>query len=595
MPTADTPFVLPRRFGFGLEPLLEKILGLAKLQSLYNTVPKGLSTPDFLDMTLRTLGVDSHISLGNLERIPVSGSLVVVANHPFGGIEGVVLAQQLMRRRPDVRVLTNELLKRIPELDSIFIGVDVFNGPDSKRRNRQAVEEATEWVKSGGALIIFPAGEVSSLKPSQRCITDPQWRQTAARIIRQTQAQVSPVFIEGSNGWSFQMLGLMHERLRTVRLARELLNKQGQILRLRIGESLPSKELSHLGSAKELTEFLRLNTYLLAEAPLDEQRKALKQPEQSTENIAASYPQELLVQEVSELPAECKLMEKGELAVYCVDSGKIPHILHEIGRQREIAFRAVGEGTGLALDLDRYDQHYLHLFLWNQEKGELVGAYRLGQIDRVLQEYGLKGIYSRSLFKYNRAFLDKLGCSLEMGRSFVRQEYQRSMTALLMLWRGIGAYVVANPRYRVLFGPVSISGDYSEISRQLMASFLQTNNYDAVLAAMVRPTSPLKNNKKNLWSEKTLQSLNDIERLSSLVQRVEGDKGVPVLLRQYLKLSGELAGFNVDPDFNNALDGLIVVDLMKVEERTLKKYMGAEGAEQFRQVHLKSGTKPAAA
>ena len=594
MPTADTPFSLPIRVGFGLEPLLEKILGLAKLQNLYNAVPRGLSSLDFLDTTLRTLGVDSEISLGYLERIPVTGALVVVANHPFGGIEGVVLAQQVLKRRPDVRVLTNELLKRIPELDEIFIGVDIFNGPDSRKRNRQAIEEATQWVKDGGALIIFPAGEVSSLNPSQRCITDPQWRQTAARIIRQSQAQVTPVFIEGANGWSFQMLGLIHERLRTVRLAHELLNKQGQVLRLRVGESLSSKELSHLGSSKELTEFLRLNTYLLAEAPLDQQHKRLKQPDLLVEDIAKGFPQELLISEVNALSDECRLMEKGDLVVYCAGAQEMPHLLHEIGRQREIAFRAVGEGTGSAIDLDRYDQHYLHLFLWNQEKGELVGAYRLGQIDRILQQHGLKGIYSRSLFKYNRAFLDKLGCSLEMGRSFVRQEYQRSMTALLMLWRGIGAYVVANPRYRMLFGPVSISGDYSEISRQLMASFLQTHNYDAVLAAMVRPTSPLKTTKKNLWSEKTLQSLGGIEHLSSLVQRVEGDKGVPVLLKQYLKLSGELAGFNVDPDFNNALDGLIVVDLMKVEERTLKKYMGSEGAVLFREHHINNESKNAA-
>ncbi|MGY0219830.1 lysophospholipid acyltransferase family protein [Endozoicomonadaceae bacterium StTr2] len=595
MQTADSPFSLPRRVGFGVEPLLEKVLGLSELRNLYDSVPKGLSSADFLDATLQALNIESRITLGDISRIPESGPLVVVANHPFGGIEGVVLAQQLIRRRPDVRVLTNEVLKRIPELDGLFIGVDLFGGSDAKKRNRQAIEEATQWVRDGGALIIFPAGEVSSLKPSERCVTDPQWRRTAARIIQQTQANVTPVFIEGTNGWPFQMLGLIHERLRTVRLVRELLNKQGRVLQLRIGEPLTPKEYAHLTSTADLTEFLRLNTYLLAEAPLGDQKSRVETVASVMADIAEGYPRQVLVKEVATLPPECQLMQKGDMAVYCTEASAIPHVLQEIGRQREIAFRAVGEGTGKSLDLDSYDRYYLHLFLWNHAKGELVGAYRLGRIDQIMRDQGLKGIYSRSLFKYNNDFLEKMGTCLEMGRSFVCQDYQRSMTALLMLWRGIGAYVVANPRYRVLFGPVSISGDYSEISRQLMAGFLQSNNYDAVLATMVRPTSPLKSIKKRHWSESSLQSLNDIEGLSSLVQRVEGDKGIPILLKQYLKLRGELAGFNVDKDFNNALDGLIIVDLMKVDERTLKKYMGPEGAGTFRSVHSKSASETEAA
>ena len=270
------------------------------------------------------------------------------------------------------------------------------------------------------------------------------------------------------------------------------------------------------------------------------------------------------------------------MAVFCATEKQLPHILPEIGRLREVTFRGVGEGTGQASDLDEYDKHYLHLFLWNRKSSEVVGAYRIGQVDQILREQGLHGIYSRSLFRYHADFLHKLGCSLEMGRSFVRPEYQKSLSALLSLWKGIGAYVAANPRYRVLFGPVSISSDYSEVSRQLMAGCLSVNNSDEVLKELVEPTTPLKSGKGQFWSVDHLQGLSDVDKLSSLVQQIEKDnKGIPVLLKQYLKLSGELAAFNVDPDFNNALDGLIIVDLARVEERTLNKYMGAAKAEAF--------------
>jgi putative hemolysin len=285
---------------------------------------------------------------------------------------------------------------------------------------------------------------------------------------------------------------------------------------------------------------------------------------------------------VDRLPETCLLLEKGEMAVYCGKADQLPAILPEIGRLREITFRGVGEGTGLERDLDKYDEYYLHLFLWNRKTSEIVGAYRIGQVDQILRAKGVHGIYSRSLFRYHGDFIHKMGSCLEMGRSFVVPEYQKSLSALMMLWKGIGAYVAANPWYKVLFGPVSISSDYSEVSRQLMAGCLSMNNSDSVLQDLVQPTTPLKPGKGRFWNQTDLLGLTDFEKLSSLVQQIEKDnKGIPILLKQYLKLRGELAAFNVDPDFNNALDGLIIVDLMKVDERTLNKYMGASGARSF--------------
>ena len=582
----NSPFRLPRSTPFGVvESIVEWGLGLKKLEHLYTTQVVGsYSSPDFLPLVLDLLQVDYQVSHGVVESIPKTGPSVVVANHPFGGIEGVALADLLLKHRPDVKVLTNDVLRRIPELRDIFIGVDVLS-KNARDKNRQAVEEARQWVEDGHQLLIFPSGEVSSYDFKLKKVIDPKWRDTAATIARTANASVTPVFIEGANGWFFQGLGIIHPILRTLRLVRELINKKGGTISFRIGKTISSSDLVGMDSHSTATNYLRLNTYLLSMQNSDVTQTKPLSIDSVKEKIADAAPKHALSEEVDALPDSCLLINKGDMQVYCATANQLPRILLEIGRLREITFRQVGEGSGKAVDLDQYDDYYLHLFLWNKNTSEVVGAYRIGQIDRILKNNGIHGIYTRSLFRYHANFLHKLGCCLEMGRSFVRPEYQKSLSALMLLWKGIGAYVAANPKYRVLFGPVSISSDYSEVSRQLMAGCLGVNNSDQALADLVRPTTPLKS-KGQFWSVDDLQGLQNIEQLSSMVQQIEKDnKGIPVLLRQYLKLSGELAAFNVDPDFNDALDGLIIVDLLRVNERALSKYMGASEARQFTAHH----------
>ena len=581
-----SPFRLPKvtRTGW-LEAFAEWLLGLKTMDSLYRQeVREKYHYREFLKLVLKIFQVNHTVSSGSLESIPSSGASVVVANHPFGGIEGVALADLLLRVRPDVKVLTNEILCRIEELQELFIGVDVLSA-DARKKNQKAIEEAQQWVADGHMLLIFPAGEVSSFNFPLKQVTDPKWRNTASRIARQASADITPVFVEGRNGWLFHLLGIIHPKLRTVRLIRELLNKRGSTIGFRIGKTLTSTDYRSMESDNALTNYLRLHTYLLSvHDPEKENQRSDDLPEDSAQPIAEAIPAGLLAADVEALDEKCLLLEKGEMAVYCASAGELPNILPQIGRLREVTFRGVGEGTGLSRDLDKYDEYYLHLFLWNREKQEIVGAYRIGQVDRILRDKGVHGIYSRSLFRYHADFIHRLGTCLEMGRSFVVPEYQRSLGALMMLWKGIGAYVAANPWYRVLFGPVSISSDYREISRQLMAGCLSVNNSDQVLKALVQPTTPMKPGRKQFWNSSDLRGVADIEQLSLLVQQLEKDnKGIPVLLKQYLKLRGELAAFNVDPDFNNALDGLIIVDLMKVDERTLNKYMGAAGAKSFQE------------
>jgi len=295
---------------------------------------------------------------------------------------------------------------------------------------------------------------------------------------------------------------------------------------------------------------------------------------------------------VASLSADALLAANGDLEVYCASAEAIPHLLQEIGRLRELTFRDTGEGTGKSSDLDLYDSYYLHLFVWNRARDEVVGAYRLGLADEILRRYDKKGLYTFSLFRYRQRLLHRINPALELGRSFVRPEYQRSFSPLLLLWKGIGTFVARHPRYRILFGPVSISNEYHSLSQQLMVAFLRDNSYQAGLARLVRPRRPFRNGRRR----PEYAHIRDIEALSELIAQIEGDaKGAPILLKQYLKLGGRLLGFNVDRQFSDVVDGLIMVDLLETDPKVLQRYMGREQAEQFLAWHRGgSGARPSA-
>lgn len=282
-------------------------------------------------------------------------------------------------------------------------------------------------------------------------------------------------------------------------------------------------------------------------------------------------------------PRNQLLLKSGDYAVVLAEARQIPHVLREIGRLREITFRHSGEGTGNAIDLDRYDGYYLHLFVWHQQKHEVVGAYRLGKTDEIVSKFGTGGLYTHSLFRYRCVLLDLVGPALELGRSFVRPEYQKSYSPLLLLWKGIGQFLVQHPHYKSLFGTVSIPNDYQRSSRRLMISYLQTNCYLPNLARLVKARTPARGRWLSPWGERSISHLiRDIDDVSSLVADIETThKGIPALLRHYVKLGGRLLGFNVDRRFSHVLDGLILIDLTLTDARTLERYMGKDGAAAF--------------
>jgi hypothetical protein len=285
--------------------------------------------------------------------------------------------------------------------------------------------------------------------------------------------------------------------------------------------------------------------------------------------------------------ADALLAEHDPFAVYAAKAHQIPHILLELGRLREITFRAVGEGTGQSTDLDKFDADYWHLFIWNWREREIVGSYRLGLTDEILPLRGKKGLYTTTLFRFKSSVLSSIDPAIELGRSFVVEKYQRKPVSLGLLWKGIGQFIVRHPRYFNLFGPVSMSSEYQSLSRNLMVTYLREHSMDPVLASKVKPRNPDRSRFfGGLDKTSFRRSVRDIDDVSALISEIEREeRGVPVLLRQYLKLNATFISFNLDPSFNNALDGLMLVDLRRTPVKVLERYLGKEGVHRFLALH----------
>ena len=578
----------------GLPGLASKLIPLDQAQQLYRRVRRAkadLHGGSMLEALLREMHIDLRIHQADIERIPRKDPVVVVANHPYGMLDGAVLAVLLSRVRPDVKVLTNFILKDVPELEQYCIFVDPFQNPTSIERNRRALKEALAWVEDGGMLGIFPAGEVSYWQSPQAGIVDPQWSETAIRIIRKTGAATLPVYFCGRNSLAFQVVGLLHSRVRTAFLLHEFLQQSGKTVALRVGSAIPVHSIASIRDDREGTEYLRWRTYLLAQRGKQHVKipQAVRNvlPKKAQQAITPALPRELLVCDIDALPVDRCLARNGDFAVHMAQASEIPHLMQEIGRLREVTFREVGEGSGKRADLDQYDRYYWHLLLWNQAKQELVGAYRAGNTAEIIAKHGVKGLYTSTLFRYDSRLFEKIGPALELGRSFIRPEYQRQYAPLLLLWKGIARYVTVRPETPVLFGAVSISNTYNHASRELIYSFFEARRQDDELAEFVQPRSPFRPGRIGRWDCRAVSHiLRDLEELSEPIADVELDgKGLPILLKQYAKIGGKLLGFNVDHKFSDVLDGLVVVDLRQTEVGVLERYMGKEPARAFRKLH----------
>ena len=540
------------------------------------------------DGLLREMNVTYKVREADLKHVPLEGPAVVFSNHPFGMLDGILLASLLLRLRPDVKLLANQLLGCMDELAAHCILVDNMMGEGHELANRRGIREALDWVKQGHMLIVFPAGEVASWSRHHRRVLDPQWNRNMARIARMTGAKSIPAFISGTNSVGFHLAGMINPRLRTLFLPHELINKCGRRMEVRLGSPVESETLKAIRDDEKAIDLLRWNSSLLAlrdriGSPRTRFFPAGWQPKHA---VAPPEDPAALLRELHSLAPDALLESVGNMRVYALGSRQAPRVVREIGRLRELTFRASGEGTGKARDLDRFDAYYTHLVLWNDDRREIAGAYRVGNVQRILHRYGMRGLYTASLFRFQPSFFAKVGPALELGRSFVHLDYQRQYAPLLVLWKGIGSYLVRHPETPILFGAVSISADYSLASREVLTSFLGAHSVDAELLKMLRPKHPPRAAAENVQENEIFSRVFSLDDISEWVSMFESDgKGVPVLVKHYMKLGGKFLGFNVDAKFSNVLDGLLMVDLRAAKPELLARYLGKPGAAEFLRLH----------
>ena len=557
----------------GLASLLMEVMKINEVNDLFQKA-EHLHGPTFVDKILQILGITIEFDETDLKNIPKEGAFIAIANHPYGGIEGLVLLKLLCVVRPDSKLMANFLLKKIPNLSDYFIAVNPFENIEHSS-SISGIKNTLELLRSGTPIGIFPAGEVSTFKFETQQITDKLWHPVVGKIIAKANVPVIPVYFHGNNGLLFNLLSFIHPSLRTAKLPSELFNKHGHKIKVRIGKPIHLQNISFRNNTTKLLDFLRAKTYALGTGLENEKKifnprkifKIRKKPKR----IVDAIPPELLTTEIDSLQ-EYKVWTEKSYEVYISPTTSIPNIIKEIGRLREITFREVGEGTNKQTDLDEYDIYYNHLFIWDTETKMIVGAYRIGNGDEIFYSRGKRGFYTAELFKIKEQFYPILRRSLELGRSWIRKEYQLKPLPLFLLWKGILKYLLENPQYRYLIGPVSISNRFTKFSKSLIVDYISTHHFDHELAQYVKPRKAFKVDFSKIDKDLLLAPNDTLKNLDSLISEIETSHlKVPVLLRQYLALNAKIICFNIDPKFSDSLDGFLVVDMEKIPLEMLEK------------------------
>jgi len=556
--------------GENMAKFIMYVLRYTKLNKIYDKI-KDKNGIDFIDALIKILKVSYIIDNKDLNKIIKKGPFIIVCNHPYGGLDEILLIKILSQIRPDIKVMANSLLKKVEPISDFFLPVNPFEKHKDFEFGFESVKGTFEYLKSGGCLCLFPAGEVSGYDGFNK-ITDYQWQYSALKFIKRADVPVVPVYFSGKNSLLFHLAGLINPALRTIKLPSELLNKRKKSVVVRIGFPISVCEQDNFSEVYQYGRYLRAKTYSLGN-PVEVKHFFNYSLKRSVKQaiVVPSQPKDKLIAEVAQLNNSYLLFKIKNFCVYCAPSHEMPCLLNEIGRLREITFRQVGEGTNRSIDLDEFDLYYNQLFIWDDDKNCIAGAYRIGKGADIVHEYGTRGFYSQSLFKMKESLIPVLKQSLELGRSFVTLEYQRQPMSLFMLWKGVLYFLMKNPEYRYLIGPVSISNNYSTISRELIIRFIMTHYFDWNLARLIKPRKAFKFKSKDQNMNIIMGNMDDINKLDKFIGDVEDmNTGLPVLLKKYIKLNAKIIGFNIDPKFNNSLDGFLILDVYDVPESIIK-------------------------
>ena len=562
---------------------VKKVLDLDKLNKLYDG-GSHLNAPEFLSYLIDELNVDYEIHEEDLKRIPKTGPFIIVSNHPLGALDGILLMHIMHKIRPDFKVMGNFLLHKIEPLQPMVIPVNPFETRKDAYSSLNGMREVLRTLKDGGCIGIFPAGEVS-YRDDNGELHDREWQETAMKLIKKSKVPVVPMFFRAKNSEIFYRMAKLHPDFQTALLPAEMMRKRTRPIQIRVGKPILPKTQAEYGDLGEFTAFLRKKTYMLSSyynkkksfKDVIKNSSSLHLPSISKPKVKDIVPET----DVDLIKADLANLRKNELSVlftnhnyecYFAQAVDIPNVLREIGRLREITFREIGEGTNDEIDLDRFDNHYHHLFLWDKEASKIVGAYRMAIGSEVYAKYGIKGFYVNELFNFDQEIHPFFSQCIEMGRAFVSSEYQQKPMPLFLLWRGIVHVTLRNPNQKFIIGGVSISDQFSDFSKSLMIEFMKSHYYDSTVAQYVRPKKEFKvqlsdEDKQFIFAE----SEADLNKFDKLIDELEPNMlRLPVLIKKYIKQNARVIAFNVDPNFNDAIDGLMYIRVADIPDSTVR-------------------------
>lgn len=556
------------------------VLWFLSLDDINKVYDKSLSSGDesqFLEALLYHFQIKYHISPEELKRIPQKGPVVLVSNHPLGGIDGIILMHFLQQVRPDVKLMANFLLERAIPLKKWIVPVNPFNEKQSPKSSLAGFRSVLRHLENEGLFAVFPAGEVAS-KIKKQVAIDPDWNEATMRLIQRSKVPVVPIYFHARNSPLFYRLAKIHGLLRTARLPAELLTQRNRTIDVRIGKAIALKDQDNHETVSDYASFMRRKVYMLSNSferkhLLKRVPRPLRRRSKKVEPIAPAMALSVLEKEIALLQRQNKsLLASKDYELFLSSALEIPNILTEIGRQREMAFRAVGEGTNKPLDLDHFDQDYLHLFLWDHNAKSMVGAYRLGLGKVLMNKRGISGFYLAELFKFDTEIHYMLNNTMELGRAFVAQEYQQRPMPLFLLWKGIIHATLRHPEYDYLMGSVSISNQFSKFTKSLMIEFMRSHYYDPFLAQYITPKKQFKVKLNDADKEFVFgETSADLNKFDKLIEEVEpGALRLPVLIKKYIKQNARVVSFNVDPLFNYAIDGLMYIKVKDIPANTVQ-------------------------
>ena len=557
---------------------LMRVLKISTANKIYDR-NKHLKDLDFLNSLLNEFEIEFDIPEEDLKRLPKEGPYITISNHPLGGIDGILLLKLMLEQREDFKIIANFLLHRIEPLKPYVMPVNPFEDRKDVKSSITGFKNALLHLRDGHPLGIFPAGEVSTYK-DDKVIIDKPWEEAAIKLIKKANVPVVPIYFHAKNSRLFYKLSRLSDTLRTAKLPSELLTQKKRVIKVRIGNPIKVTAQNEYPEISDFTEFLRKKTYMLAKS--FEEKSLLKnipttlKTTKEPKKIVTEISTELISDEIARLrKSERRLLESKNYEVFLAPANDMPSTLREIGRLREITFRAIGEGTNEAIDLDKFDRYYHHMFLWDTTSQCIAGAYRMGLGQEIFEKFGIDGFYLQDLFRFEPELHKMMSESIEMGRAFIIKEYQQKPMPLFLLWKGIVHTTLRFPDHKYLIGGVSISNQFSNFSKSLMIEFMKSHYYDPYVAQYIHPKKEFKVRLKDADKEFVFdESAADLNKFDKLIDEVEpGSLRLPVLIKKYIKQNAKVVAFNVDPLFNNAVDGLMYIRIADLPESTVKPVM----------------------